>query len=89
MHKLDPATEGPLRVVSVTDATVVVRKGEKQEQVSTDIVVGAPSAAELIRKKVIQNEKFVINCIVDHSNKDGKWRFRVRWYGLASTDDIW
>lgn len=80
---------------------------------SRERVVEAPSAAELVRKEVLQDEEDgnqlectedgtpakrgdttgIENCIidrkVDHSNEDEKWRFRVRWYKFACTDDTW
>lgn len=33
--------------------------------------------------------EYLINGLVNHSNENGKWRFKVRWYRLISADDTW
>lgn len=104
-------TEGPLRVVSVTDTKVVVRIEQEQERLSSDRLVKALLTADLLRRKALQNKdnkdrtesaakgartnendmpndkKYVIEKIVDHSDDDRRWMFRVRWYGFSSADD--
>lgn len=105
--------EGPFPVVSVTDTTVVTHVGERQERISRERVVEAPSKADLLRREVLRNEdeedqtksaakdagtnennvpdgkEYIIYKIEDHSNEEGSWMFRVRWYGFLSSDDTW
>lgn len=35
----------------------------------------------------VAKEKYVIDRLMDHFNEQGRWKFTVRWYGFASTDD--
>lgn len=51
------ATEGSFTVVSVRVTTVVIQKGDRQEQVSPDRGVRALSIMGTTRKEVIQEEK--------------------------------
>lgn len=34
-------------------------------------------------------DAYVIDCLVDHSNENGRWKFKVKLYRFASTSDTW
>lgn len=53
----------------------------KSERVEDVIMVGGYSAPN-------KNE-YLMDRIVDRSNEKGRWRFKVRCYGFASTNDTW
>lgn len=111
-HKLAPATGEPFRVVSTIDTTVVEQNVEMREKLSRNRVVAALPMGDLIRRKVVGDEKhkiqyeraaekmtaksedsslgnvaYVIDWLVNHWNEDRKWKFKMRWYGLSSTND--
>lgn len=50
------------------------------------------AAEEEVTAKIIdttrKKEALISDQLVDHSNERGRWEFKVRWYGLASKDDI-
>lgn len=54
-HKLSPIAEGPFRVIDTTEQTVVIQDGLRQEKISRDRVVGAPSPATGLRNAVLDS----------------------------------
>lgn len=36
---------------------------------------------------VLGKEEYIIDQLVNHSNENGKWWFKVRWYGYTIAED--
>ena len=95
--KLLPKTEGPFRVRSATETTVVVEQGGVSNQVSNDGVpkmppgphgatVAAPTTGPPARIPDPPAE-YVVDHLVANREARSDSQYKVRWYGYTPSDD--
>ncbi|CDF39905.1 unnamed protein product [Chondrus crispus] len=97
--KLLPKTEGPFRVRSATETTVVVDQDGVSNRVSIDRITRMPrgprdvtTAAPTQPAAAGEPEpaaEYVIDHLVGHRENRTGAQYKVRWYGYAPADDTW
>ncbi|CDF32918.1 unnamed protein product [Chondrus crispus] len=93
------AQEGPFRVRSATDTTVLIEQDGVENRVSIDRVTkmprgpgdtvasAIPSASDA--QTTTPRAEYVVDRIVGHRMTRGGTEYKVRWYGYAASDDTY
>ena len=97
--KLLPRTEGPFRVRSATDTTVLIEQDGLETRVSIDRITKMPrgpgdtvapaTPTELDAQAATPRVEYVVDRIVGHRMTRGEIEYKVRWYGYAASDDTY
>lgn len=60
-----------------------------QNEVEEIQTVSVGKDARTNGNKILNDEKYIIDEVVDQSHGDGRSMFRLRWYRFSSSDDAW
>ena len=97
--KLLPRTEGPFRVRSATDTTVLIEQDGVENRVSIDRVTKMPrgpgdtvtpaTPTEPDAEVATPGAEYVVDRIVGHRTARGGVEYKVRWYGYTALEDTY
>ena len=97
--KLLPKTEGPFRVLSATETTVVVDQDGVSNRVSIDRATKMPRGPHDATVAASTTDspagipdppaEYVVDHLVAHREARSGSQYKVRWYGYTPVDDTW
>ena len=97
--KLLPKTEGPFRLRSATDTTVLIGQDGVENHVSIDRVTKMPrgpgdtvtpaTRTESDAEVTTPSAEYVVDRIIGHRTARGGVEYKVRWYGYTAGEDTY
>ena len=97
--KLLPRTEGPFRVRSATDTTVLIEQDGVENRVGIDCITKMPRGRRDNVTPATRNEsdeeastpgaEYVVDFIVGHRTAPGRVEYKVRWYVYTAREDTY
>ena len=97
--KLLPKAEGPFRVRSATDTTVVIDQDGVSNRVSIDRVTKMPrgpsgtaattAPTDRMEETPDPTVEYVVERVVAHRESPAGIQYKVRWHGYSASDDTW